>query len=456
MPGMTGAPVLAHLTLVQAFRAALLDQTVYILAIFVALAIGWVACRELLPVRVKVGLSLRRAELPGEPPGRRLLRVGFGALWVLDAILQTQPSMPGGLPSRVLDPAAAGSPAWVRDLVHWAAAGWAGHPVQAATSAVWIQLGIGVWLLASAAGRSSRLAGLASAGWALLVWAFGEAFGGLLAPGASVLTGAPGAALVYAAAGALLALPERHWQDAALGRRTLQLTGAVLACLTIRQAWPGGMWQGRVHGQPGPLAAMVRSMAAVSQPAGLARAVSGFAALAAAHGFAVNLVAVAVLGWIAAGLLTGRALVAPAVAAAVAFFLADWVLVQDLGFLGGIGTDPNSMIPLVLLVLAAYLAMTRPAARSPVPLEPVPAAVASHAPAVAAFSLITGKDAAPATLAPAGAPSSAAGAVGRGQGSRLRIALGTASASVVVALWGGGMLAFGTILLAVAQARGSG
>ena len=29
--------------------------------------------------------------------------------------------------------------------------------------------------------------------------------------------------------------------------------------------------------------------------------------------------------------------------------LADWVLIEDLGFLGGLGTDPNSMIPFVLL-----------------------------------------------------------------------------------------------------------
>ena len=32
--------------------------------------------------------------------------------------------------------------------------------------------------------------------------------------------------------------------------------------------------------------------------------------------------------------------------------LADWVLVEDLGFLGGLGTDPNSMIPLILLAIS--------------------------------------------------------------------------------------------------------
>ena len=39
--------------------------------------------------------------------------------------------------------------------------------------------------------------------------------------------------------------------------------------------------------------------------------------------------------------------------------LADWVLVQDFGFFGGLGTDPNSMIPTILLLAAGYLALTR-------------------------------------------------------------------------------------------------
>ena len=39
--------------------------------------------------------------------------------------------------------------------------------------------------------------------------------------------------------------------------------------------------------------------------------------------------------------------------------LADWVLIEDLGFLGGLGTDPNSMIPFVLLAAAGYLALAR-------------------------------------------------------------------------------------------------
>jgi cytochrome oxidase Cu insertion factor (SCO1/SenC/PrrC family) len=48
------------------------------------------------------------------------------------------------------------------------------------------------------------------------------------------------------------------------------------------------------------------------------------------------------------------------------------VLVQDFGFLGGLGTDPNSMIPLILLFFAGYLALT------PAPGEALAAAPQAH------------------------------------------------------------------------------
>ena len=43
-----------------------------------------------------------------------------------------------------------------------------------------------------------------------------------------------------------------------------------------------------------------------------------------------------------------------------------WVLVQDFGFFGGVGTDPNSMIPIALLFSGGYLATVRLPAREAV------------------------------------------------------------------------------------------
>jgi hypothetical protein len=456
---MTGGGGPADPTLAEAFRSALLNQGVLALLIFAILAIGWVACRELLPARARIRLSARQHALAAEPAGRRIIRVGFGILWVFDAILQGQPGMPGGLASQVIAPTTDGSPGWVRHLVQWGSAGWSHHPVQDAAAAVWIQLGIGVWLLAAARGRASRAAGLACAGWGLVVWIFGESLGGVLAPGLSVLTGGPGAAALYAVAGVLIALPERAWANTGLGRGWLRLLGAGLAGAALLQAWPGrGYWQGTAGGKPGPLTDMARSMASASQPPFLARLVTGFGDLAAAHGFAVNLVAVVLLAAGAAALLSGLPVArGPAVAALTVFCIADWVLVQDLGFFGGLGTDPNSMVPLVLLLAGGYAAAQPVRARvggrhvltAAVPVEREPAPPES-APPESALPV------------PALADSAVPGSGESGQqprdrvARRLRIAAGTASASAVVTLWAAVVVLLGAAPMAAAAMQRTG
>jgi cytochrome oxidase Cu insertion factor (SCO1/SenC/PrrC family) len=148
--------------------------------------------------------------------------------------------------------------------------------------------------------------------------------------------------------------------------------GLFLAGMAVLQAWPGrGFWQGSYQGQPGPLTAMVQSMAGTSQPSALSDLVSGFAGVARAHGFAVNLVAVAALAAIAAAMTAAairpgwHRLARLAVVAMAVLCAADWLLVQDLGFFGGLGTDPNSMIPMALLAVAGYLALARGPAPAP-------------------------------------------------------------------------------------------
>jgi cytochrome oxidase Cu insertion factor (SCO1/SenC/PrrC family) len=59
-------------------------------------------------------------------------------------------------------------------------------------------------------------------------------------------------------------------------------------------------------------------------------------------------------------LLSGRRrLLSPTVICLVVLGLADWVLIEDFGVWGGAGTDPNSMVPLLLLLLAGYLGVVR-------------------------------------------------------------------------------------------------
>jgi cytochrome oxidase Cu insertion factor (SCO1/SenC/PrrC family) len=359
--------------LVSAFRSALLQQWLVIALIFILLLIAWGATRTALYGSMSGNSTAAvAARIWREPRARRLLRVGFGVIWLFDGILQAQPQMAGGLADQVMRPAASSSPGWVQHLVNFGVTVWDYHPVQAASASVWIQVGIGLWLIIAVRGWSARLAGLAAVAWGLVVWVFGEAFGGIFAPGLTILFGAPGAVLIYVVAGALVALPERAWDDPRrLGRLLLGGAGAFFLGMALLQAWPGrGFWQGTLNGQPGSLAAMIKNMEGTPQPHALESVVSWFGNFTAAHGFAVNLVAVLALALVGAGLsvaaVRGDARLARiAVIAGAAFCLADWVLIEDFGFLGGLGTDPNSMIPFILLFTAGYLGLAPATARAP-------------------------------------------------------------------------------------------
>ena len=366
MPGMNSGLNIDDPTVVAAFKSALLHQGIIALLIFIVLGLAWVSLRAWLPAAApgsagRAAAADTRGPAVDEPAWRRLLRIGFGLIWILDGILQAQPKMAVGLPSQVIEPTAASSPLWVQHIVNWGGTNWSYHPMQAGAAAVWIQIGIGVWMLAAARRPMSRAAGLVSVGWGLVVWVFGESFGGIFAPGLTWLFGAPGAVLIYAVAGALIALPERAWRTPRLGRVLLAGLGLFLVGMAVLQAWPGrGFWQGTSHGQPGTLTAMIQSMASTPQPGFLTAWINAFGSFDAAHGFAVNLFVVVALAMIGAAFLSGQPrLIRPAVIAFTVLCLADWVLIEDFGFLGGLGTDPNSMLPMALLAVAGYLALVR-------------------------------------------------------------------------------------------------
>ncbi|MEP7024972.1 MAG: SCO family protein [Actinomycetota bacterium] len=439
----TGNPLL-----LAAFRSALLHQGLIALLLLAVLTLTWVSVRE--TQLAQHGQPGGRAEGTGqaggtgaaggtEPSWRALLRIGFGILWIFDGLLQAQPAMVVGLPSQVIKPGADSSPAWVQHVTNWAGTSWSYHPVQAAAAAVWIQVGIGCWMIAARRGRWSQLAGLAGLAWGLVVWVFGEAFGEIFAPGLTWLFGAPGAALLYCAAGGLIALPERRWHSPRLGRAVLAVLGVFFAGMAVLQAWPGrGFWQGHIHGGQGTLTRMIQDMSQTPQPAFLAGLVRGFGSFTAAHGFGVNLVAVVALAAVGAALVSGRAvLIRPAVVAAVALCLADWVLIEDLGFFGGLGTDPNSMIPMVLLVVAGYLAFAA---------SPVPAAAA-----VPAGTRPAGK--VPAGVAPGAAgPDEPLAPAGRWSVRGLGTAAIGVEARTMLAAWALGLTVLGAFPLAAAAA----
>jgi hypothetical protein len=105
MPGMNSGLNLNDPAVVQAFKTLLLHQGIIALLVFASLGMAWVSARAWLGVPADAAPSGQ----PAEPGCRKVLRIGFGVLWLVDGILQAQPSMAIGLPSKVSELAGLGA-----------------------------------------------------------------------------------------------------------------------------------------------------------------------------------------------------------------------------------------------------------------------------------------------------------------------------------------------------------
>jgi cytochrome oxidase Cu insertion factor (SCO1/SenC/PrrC family) len=328
-------------------------QLLVVLALFLAGSLAWLLLSS------SGGLS---KSLSAEPKARKILRTFFGLLWILDGVLQYQPQMPLGFADGVLRGGAESSPLWVRNLVDSAASIWDRQPIVLATAVIWVQIGLGLWLLVARRGVASRLAGAASVIWALVIWVV-SGFGGILAAGASLVIGQPGASIFYAGAGVLLALPLAAWQQGRLLVVARRVLGGFLLAMSVLQAFPGrGMWSGFDHGEVvNPISLMAADMASVKQPALSEWVVRSFGDLTAHAPLLVN--GFFVLAFGATGILLfssserrlRQARVIGSITAAIA-----WVFVENLGLFGGLSTDPNTMVPLFGLLIALTVPATTP------------------------------------------------------------------------------------------------
>ena len=285
----------------------------------------------------------RSTTAPGEPTGRRFLRLSFGALWIIDGALQAGPDVPAGFRRDVLSPALASSPAWWADAVAPLARIWTLHPVVADATTVWVQVGLGILLLVGGRGALNTLAVWASVAWSLLVWFAGEGLGGLLSPGAGWLMGAPGAVLVYLLAALLLLVPWQWWDSgraAGLARISVGLWMLLGACL---QAVP---WEGFWTGDE--LATPFAEGASTPQPSVLKEPISVLARASVLHPAAINSATVALLLIVGAALCVSRA--TSVVVIGLTLCAATWWLAQDFGVLASVATDPNTALPLGLLL----------------------------------------------------------------------------------------------------------
>jgi len=313
-------------------------------------------------------LARSRTDKEVEPPARRFLRIGLGLLWLVDGLLQAQPAMPAGFVAHTLTPRIITSPGWLVDLVQPFALAWTHHPVAADAVTVSIQLGLGLLVLLGGRGLLARSALWASMFWSAVVWVGGEFFGGLFATGASWLSGAPGAILVYVMAAALLLVRWDRWSSGNAERLARRAAGVWMLAAAAVQALPWeGNWSGRGLSVPFEMGAHV------SQPTVFLAPITVASHLAQSQPVAINAAIVIILVTVGIGLLVSSA--STFVVAGITMCLATWWLAQDFGVFGGLATDPNTALPLAVVLASGWARWPSRAAPSgrglehPVPVE---------------------------------------------------------------------------------------
>ncbi|HEX3459953.1 MAG TPA: hypothetical protein VHT49_03535 [Acidimicrobiales bacterium] len=295
---------------------------------------------------------------------RRILQVGLGLLWLLDAALQFQPYMfTRDFVNQTLGSTAAGNPGIIAQPITWVSNLMVHHIAVYNGFLATVQLALALGLFWR---PTVKIALLSSLAWSAAVWWFGEGLGGVLTGGTSVYMGAPGAAILYAFAAVLL------WpgDDDAAPSGSLALDGP-LGRFFPRVLWLT-LWGSFVYFilQPGDrtpngLSSMAAGMSD-GEPGWLRRLDHTLASALAHHGIEVSVAAAVLCTVVAVSPFVSR-LRRFGVIAAVVFGAAIWLMEDFGGIFTGRGTDPNSGILLVLL--AAIFWPARGVERSAAPIS---------------------------------------------------------------------------------------
>ena len=296
----------------------------------------WRASRHSVPLTPQQGRQVG--------PSRRWLLRAMGLLWILDGLLQMQPAMVTRFIGGFLVPQVVGQPLPIAWLVRWGISVWSLNPPILNSLAAFFQIAIGLGLLLSWGEPARRRALWASIVWGLIVWAWGEAMGGVFA-GGTWMTGAPGSALIYALVSMLLLPGDTWWERQSVSWFKLGFAGlfALSAILEVLPGW--GQWSGALSGN-------VLAMAQMPQPSVFSRPLYVVAAGLALHPILWNAIVTGILVTLSVAWVLGSRNRIVCGFTALWVFLTWWIG-QDFGVLGGMGTDPNSGA-VILLILYAY------------------------------------------------------------------------------------------------------
>jgi hypothetical protein len=298
---------------------------------------------------------VRRREHAGAAtsPGtdaRRVLQLILAASWLLDGLLQYQPSMYGPMFGQMIGGTADGNPGVIANPISWNATLVAHHQVLLNTVFATIQLLLGLGI---AYRPTLRVALAASIAWSLGVWWFGEGLGGVLSGSASPVSGAPGAVILYALLAVLLWPADRPGVTAPFV--AARAIGAPVARLLWLVLWGSLAYFALTPANRAPQALhdMIVSMSG-GEPSWVTWLENQAAAALAGRGLTASIVLAVALIAVAAGVFLPPRLARGSLILALVVAAFVWVFGEAFGQLLTSGaTDPNSG-PLLALLVATY------------------------------------------------------------------------------------------------------
>jgi hypothetical protein len=272
------------------------------------------------------------------------IREILGILLIVDGILQFQPEMPYGFLSFVILPSIqATSSIYLQNLLMLGYKLWEIHPFQFDALSGAFQVFLGAAFLLNDSKKALKFISTLSIAWFITIWVMGEGFGGIPEIGVSLLTGFPGSAFIYI----LLALPMTgSWFSKKIGMEKylefslifIFIMGAILQLIPGNSFWNSGQLSYHIF---------MNTFYQGENPILFNLLIDAYP-LILYHEMYLNIILsllmVASALVIAMKLNWGVYLIA-------FFVLLIWVFFQNMGIFIPPATDPNTGLPLALLVI---------------------------------------------------------------------------------------------------------
>ena len=300
---------------------------------------------------IVLSFSMRKLKKSSLPYGLALIN---GVLWSVDGILQLQPQMPYGFLTFVIYPVISG--VQYNSLYNFLMIGynlWIIHPYQFNAISGAIQLFLGISFIFNRSEKGLKIIAYITIAWSLIIWVFGEAFGGLFSGIPTYLTGFPGSAFIYV----ILAVPfvslNFNLKENLIKFFSYSMV-VFFAISAVFQAIPGnGYWHNGAYAN-----IVYSNMFNLGEPYVLYEFLNHVWPAFISFNYYLNIVFIIVPISLIILLLSKNRI---SFLISAAYILPLWIIFQNMGIYVNPSTDPNSGLPLVMLFLFLYFYSNEPA-----------------------------------------------------------------------------------------------